>query len=293
MITREEKNKVLEDEIVKEKRRKKTKIIIKITTSIFILFTLTFLYMYFIGIKYFKENEYVISDNDLPKSFDGVKILHFTDLLYSNEKDLNTLDNLMQKITLINPDIIVFTGNLISDKYKVNEEEIKKINNFMQNIPYKIGKYAIYGNLDNTTYDLIMENTNFQVLNNEVINIYNNSNDSINIVGININNDNEIKINNENYTITLIHNYDNYDKYNINSNLIMAGSNLGGEIKIFGIPLLRNNEYMKNYYENNNSKIFISNGIGSPHHLRLFNHPSMNVYRLFSDKQNNNNNNAS
>ena len=34
--------------------------------------------------------------------------------------------------------------------------------------------------------------------------------------------------------------------------------------------------------QENNSKIYISNGIGSNHGLRLMNKPSINVYRLYN-----------
>ena len=57
---------------------------------------------------------------------------------------------------------------------------------------------------------------------------------------------------------------------------------LGGEIRLFNTPLLSNNNYMNNYYEEDNSKIYISNGLGSIHHMRFMNHPSINVYRLIS-----------
>ena len=277
MISREDLNKKLEEEIKKEKAIKISKKILKIFLVIMLIFSILFLYMYFIGIKFMKTNEYSIKDNNIPESFKGSKILHFTDLLYGKTIDLDELSN---EIKLINPDIVIFTGNLIDNNYEINEDEIKNLNLFMKNIPYTIGKYAIYGNLDSQTYNLIMENTDFNILDNEIIKVYNN-NDYINIIGINSKNEKIINQNDYSYTITLINNYDNYENYNITSNLVFAGSNLGGEIKIFTIPLVRNNKYLNNFYEFNNTKVYISNGLGSPHHMRFMNHPSINVYRLW------------
>ncbi len=276
MISREEKNKELDNEIKREKIGKIYKKILLAFFVILILFILLFLYTYFISIKFLKTNEYVIKDNNIPNSFNGVKILHFSDLLYDNNCNLKKLE---EEIILVNPDIVFFTGNLINNDYEIKEEEIKLINSFLKRIPYKIGKYAVYGKNDHQTFNLIMENTDFIILNNEIIQTYYN-NDYINIIGLNPKEKKEIKKDNGNYTISLIHNYDDYHMFNINSNLVLAGSNLGGEIKLFNLPLIKNNQYMDNYYKENNSIIYISNGIGSPHHMRLMNSSSINVYRF-------------
>ena len=281
MISRSQKNKELNREINHEKTINISKKIIK-TLFVFIsLFSIFFLYAYFIGIKGIITNEYVVKDN-IPNSFNGIKILHFSDLLYGTTIDSNNLNALLDEFKKINPDITIFSGNLISKDYELNENDIKAINYFLKNIPYRLGKYALKGNTDNNNFDLIMDNTDFSILDNEIIDIYNDSRESINILGINTNNKEDIEIKNDNYTITIINNYDMYDSYNIKSNLILAGNNLGGEIRLFNTPLISNNKYMNNYYEEKNSKIYISNGLGCIHHMRFMNHPSINVYRLIS-----------
>lgn len=281
MITREEKNKSMVNKIKKEETINLSRKILKIFLSVFLLCALLFAYMYFIGVRGLFTNEYVLQDN-IPKSFNGVKVLHFTDLLYGSSIDLDYLDKLENEIKKINPNIVVFTGNIITNDYKPSEEEINKLKEFFKNLPYSIGKYAVRGNVDKTNFDLIMDNTDFTILDNEEINVFNNTKESINIIGINNQEIKQIKQNNDNYTITLINNYDNYSKYNLTSNLILAGNNLGGEIKLGSIPLLGDNIYDKSYYKEGNSTIYISNGIGSIHHMRFMNHPSINVYRLIT-----------
>ena len=281
MISREEKNKVIVHKIKKEKTIKISKIILKIFFIILLIVTIFFLYAYFIGVKGLKTREYNINNNTIPKSFHGVKIVHFTDLLYGSTIDNNYLNTLSNELKLLNPNIVVFTGNIIARDYSLKEDDIKNINEFLKKIPYTIGKYAIKGNYDKANFDLIMENTNFTILDNETIKAYNHTNEFINIIGININDKKELKLNNDSYTITLINNYDNYHEYNINSNLILAGNNLGGEIR-FGSINLSKNKYNQSYYKKGNSLIYISNGLGSTHHLRFMNHPSINVYRLIA-----------
>ncbi len=281
MISRSEKNKKLENEINYEKTINISKKIIKTIFIVILIFSSFFLYAYFIGIKGIKTKEFIIKDV-IPKSFNGIKILHFTDLLYSETIDNNDLTDLLNEFKLINPDIVIFTGNLINNEYKLKENEINELKKFMKNIPYKLGKYAVKGNYDSTNFDLIMDNSDFEILDNEIKNIYNYEKESINICGININKKENINIPNDNYTITIINNFDKYKEYNINSNLVFAGNNLGGEIRLFDIPLISNNKYMDSYYNIDNTKTYISNGLGSIHHMRFMNHPSISVYRLIS-----------
>ena len=279
MISREEKNKKYIDEINKEKTISITKKILKVFGVILVIFTLIFLYSYYYESNKYEIKEYVINDSSIPNDFNGIKILHLTDTLYGSNIDKEKLEYIGEDIKIINPDIVLFTGNIINKDYVVNEEDIKILNNFFNSIPYTIGKYAISGDLDSQNFNLIFDNTNFVILNNELTEIFNGK-EKIDLIGISYNNTKEIK-SNDNYTITIINNYDDYDKLNITSNLVFAGHNLGGEIRPFNIPLLGIDKHLDSYYEENNTKIYISNGLGSIHHLRLMNKPSMNVYRLY------------
>ena len=281
MLSREEKNKKYVDEINKEKTIKITKIILKVLLVLIVIFGVIFFYGHFYEVNRFNTHEYLINDTNIPSEFNGVKVLHFTDILYGSSINQNKLLRLTEEIKLINPDIVIFTGNIISKDYQISENEIKTISDFFNNIPYTIGKYAVLGDTDTQNFDLILENTNFTILNNELITIYNGMN-KINLIGINYNVEKEIKQNTEGYTITIINNYDEYNKYQVKSDLILAGHNLGGEIKLFNLPLLGHDKHLNSYYEENGSKIYISNGLGTIHNIRLMNKPSMNVYRLYS-----------
>ena len=281
MTSREEKNKKYVDEIKREKTTKIIKISLKIFGVIVLVFTLLFLYSYYVEPNNIETHEFLIKDSNLPKEFNGIKILHFSDLLYGKTINKETILKISEEIEKINPDIVLFTGNIVDKEYEIHEDEINKLNDFFINIPYTIGKYAVSGDLDTRNFKLIMENTGFNILDSEVYEIYNGIN-KINLIGISYGEEKEITNNNETYTITIINNYDDYNKFNISSNLVFSGHNLGGELRPFGLPLLGMDKHLNNYYEENNTKVYISNGLGSPHHLRLMNKPSMNVYRLYN-----------
>jgi len=286
MVTREEKNKKIRKKINREKNINYSRNLVKIFLLIGFMFVTIFLTIRYVGTNFIKTKEFIIRDSNIPMSFHGKKILHFSDLLYGSTINNNKLEKLKKEFKRIKPDIVIFTGDIVNKNYSLSKEELEELKIFFKNIPYTIGKYAVKGDLDLTTFDLIMNEANFTILDNEYKLVYHEDNTPISLIGFNSNNINFDKINKEEinnlYKITLIHNYDYYNQ-SFNSNVVLAGHNLNGEIYIpYYQGLLGNNKYNKSYYEINNSKIFISNGLGSIHKLRMFNHPSINVYRLMN-----------
>ena len=284
MISRREKNKKIINEIEREKTIKFSKKLTVIFIIIVILVILLFLYMRFIGTSLIKTKERYLYDN-IPSSFNGLKIVQISDLLYGstiNDKDLERISN---EIKMINPDIIFFTGDLVSNSYNLIKKD--NIESFLTNLSAPYGKYAIKGELDKEDFDLIFDKCGFEILNNSTKEIFNKTVDKITIKGLNSNNVETIE-NTDSYTICLIHNYDYLSNFNTNCDVTFAGHNLGGEIKIpFGSGILGDSKYKGSYYEVGNNQIFISSGLGSKHRLRLFNHPEINVYRIYQKESNN------
>lgn len=282
MKTRSEKNKKIRKEINKEARNKKIKLFIKITSIIFITLSLILGYGYFIGSKVTLVNEFKITNDTLPISFHGIKVVHISDLLYDS-LNKNDLDKLITKINKLDADILIFTGNIKRKNISLEKEEINILNTFFKSLNANINKYAVKGVNDLETFSLIMENSNFKVLSNQEELLYYKDITPIKIIGFDTNNLNIDNINHdEYYTICLLHNPDKFDNIkNINCNLALAGNNLGGEIKIpFYKGILTNNKYYESYYKFNNTEFYISNGLGNNSNLRLFNKPSINLYRL-------------
>ena len=89
------------------------------------------------------------------------------------------------------------------------------------------------------------------------------------------------------YKIILMHEPDYikniYNKYTVD--LVLAGHSLNGSVNIPGIRNLflekHAKEYNNDYYKLNNTDFYITSGIGvSNINFRLFNTPSINVYRV-------------
>ena len=92
----------------------------KFTFILILFFVIVFLYAKYIGTMGFITKEYTIYSNNLPTSFDGLKIVHFSDLHYNYAINEDKVTSVIEEINLIDPDIVVFTGDIIDkDVYQL------------------------------------------------------------------------------------------------------------------------------------------------------------------------------
>lgn len=273
-------------------KKVKLKLKWKIIFSIIITIILLLLYMRFIGTSGLSIREYKVKNSNL-SSFYGLKIVHFTDLHYGMSVNDKKLTFLVETINKTKPDIVIFTGDLVDRHTKVTDEISKILIKNLSNIESTYGKYYVRGNHDkvNKSYDSIMTNSNFKSLTDYDV-IYSKDNKSLFIGGVNVdeslnNNTTEaLNLNNYDYKIFALHYPDKVDdviKYNFD--LIVAGHSHNGQVRlpIIGPIITPDNakKYYNPYYKIDNTKLYISGGIGnSVLNFRLFNKPSFNLYRL-------------
>lgn len=257
------------------------------------------IYARYIGTLGLITKEYTIKDTNLPSDFDGLKIVHFSDLHYNRALNITKLNKVVKEINNINPDIVVFTGDLIDKDSNLTDNDYIELSNILNKINAKYGKYAILGNHDIGEYkDSVIKtyiNSNFTFLDNDHDIIYSKNNERIFIGGISpiTNNTSDINktLNVENiasdYKIILIHEPDLTDDIvkNYQVNLILAGHSHNGQIRLPIIGAIYTPPYAKKYYDEyykiDNTNLYISSGIGvSTINYRLFNHPSINFYRI-------------
>ncbi len=242
-------------------------------------------------------NDYKIENSSLPESFDGTRIVHFSDLHYGMIKE-HKLEKIVDTINSLKPDIVIFTGDLVEQGYDLTDNDIKVLIKNLGNINAKLGKYAIYGNHDTSNESLndIMYDSKFSLLKNNYDTVYTKQNEAILLYGLDdtlngepkINNIKGKNINNINYKIVLVHepDYINDFIYDYDISLVLAGHSHGSQINIPGSQLFLpkgSKKYYKKYYEVNNTPLYISNGVGnSSINFRLFSAPSINIYRLYT-----------
>lgn len=227
------------------------------------------------------------------------RIVQFTDTQLGSFYNLAQLTEAINKINELQPDIVVFTGDLIdvANKY----EEINKVGEVLSKITSKYGKYAVWGNHDyggggSKYYKDILTNGGFELLVNENKNIEKN-NQIYSVIGSDCGTYGEInedlvisKLDKSNYNILLIHEPDLMDRYSKGPiDLALAGHTHGGQVAlpiigaIVKVPLGRN--YTKGFYDFKNerkSKLFVSSGLGNTKlPFRFLNIPEIVLFEIY------------
>ena len=122
-MTREQINQDKQKEIFRERNKeiikKVTKTTVKLLLIIFIVGTIFFSYTTYISSVKIHTREYRIINNKIPSNFNGTKIVQFSDLHFGTTITIDKVKEIVKKINETNPDIVVFTGDLIDKNYKI------------------------------------------------------------------------------------------------------------------------------------------------------------------------------
>ena len=275
--------------------------IIKWLIFVFIILSLTAVYARYIGTRGLITKEYTINSNNLPVGFDGLKVVHFSDIHYNRAISLSKIKKIVDEINLINPDIVVFTGDLIDKDSELTEKDYNNLTNLFLKINAKYGKYAVIGNHDfikdkDKVID-VFNGSNFKYLDNDHEIIYDKDIHTIFIGGLSTISYEQEDLNKTlsylkehddiDYKIVLVHEPDISKQiandYDID--LILAGQSHNGQIRIPFIGAIYTPPHAKKYYDNyyqiDDTDLYISSGIGvSTINGRLCNRPSINFYRI-------------
>ncbi len=267
----------------------------------FILFVMVVVYLYariiepnLLNINY--EN---ITTNLISKKCDKIKILQFSDTHLSDYFSIEDLKRVVDKINGENPDIVIFTGDLIDHYNNYNYKgDIDHIWETLKQIKAPLGKYAVYGNHDyggggEAIYRKIMDKSGFTTLVNSNIMLkeYN-----LNIIGMDdsifgkIDKDKLIScIDNNFYNVVISHEPDIIDfllEYNID--LFLSGHSHGGQVNI---PIISKNilpplgeKYVRGLYKFENARntvLYVNVGIGTSQvPFRFMAVPEMAIFTL-------------
>lgn len=267
-----------------EKEETKKKLKLKWQIKLFLIIAFFIIYIFCIGTKGIFINDFTIKSNKISNSMNGLKILHFTDLHYGSTVNEKTLKKLIKKINLTKPDIVIFTGDLIDERYEITKKEEQTLEKQLKKINASLGKYYVTGEEDKKNTETILNLSGFININETEQLIYKNDTTPILLIGEK-NISNYIKSNEENnyFKLLAIHNPKNIDKYlEYNIDIIISGHTHNGQINIPKLKeLFIEGNYINNYKKINNTEIFINPGIGtSKVNARLFNHPKIYLYRI-------------
>ncbi len=294
-----EESKEVKEEQEEEKVEKKSHKFLNFMIILVILITGIVFYAKYVGTKGLIVKEYRVESNILTSNFSGLKIVHFSDLLYKSTITKDDVNALVDRINLLKPDIVVFTGDLVNKNVKISLEDTNFLIEKLSSIYAKIGKYAVYGDYDYSykDYEKVMSDSNFKILNNTYEEIYYNTTDVMYLVGLSVSSKESVKLEDafkfysddkRSYTIVLAHDgktIKSIDDSTYEVDLILLGHSLNGSVVIpfYGGIFNDSNsyKYSKPYYSKGITDIYVSSGLGTNKYgYRLFNTPSFNLYRL-------------
>jgi predicted MPP superfamily phosphohydrolase len=133
-----------------------------------------------------KINSIQMAHPNIPEGFDGVKIVQFSDTHLGFQYNINQFTKLIKKINLQEPDLILFTGDLLDEPNQF--QEFNQVLELLTALHAPLGKFCIYGNHDHGGYGSeiyrnIMESAGFIVLLNKSRQIKRN-NSRFSLIGI-------------------------------------------------------------------------------------------------------------
>ena len=248
-----------------------------------------------------KPSALIYFNNNVKDDIHGIKIVHFSDLHYGSSINSKNIDKIITKINELEPDIVIFTGDLIDKNYDISDKDKEKFIHEISKLKASIGKYSVFGDEDSDDYSSIIKQAGFNLLDNSYDLVYDGDKTPIIIIGISslLSNNYDIdsafsyfKESNSNsnlYSIVVFHEPDltDYVLKNKNADLLLAGHSHNGYVKLpFVNGLIKSDgamEYYDERYEFSNSKLFISSGIGTNGSgVRFMCQPSVNFFRLSS-----------
>lgn len=273
---------------------KMIKLIFKIINFIIVMAVLICLYAFFVEPKLLISRTETISTGTL---MEELTIVHFTDTHLGENYSLEQLEKLVKKINAKEPDIILFTGDLID--VARDYENVSEIAPILKKLNPKLGKFAIYGNHDHgggahQYYDKIMDESNFVLLDNNSFLVKVNEKENLNIIGLD-----DAMLGKPDYSIStthlvkdspnilILHEPDLIDQMDTsNINATFSGHSHGGQVKIPFIskqilPIYGQNYVKGSYKINDTNTIYVSSGIGTTRiAARFMDIPEFVIYKF-------------
>lgn len=277
-------------------RRKFLKRSFSITFGVALLSSFSYFYARYIEPMQLKKVFYTLSSPKLPEAFVNKKVIQFSDTHLGYHYTLEQLSDLVQHINAENPDIILFTGDLMDAP---NQFEDKfKIIPILNQLKSSLGKFAIYGNHDHggygsNDYAKIMHDAGFQLLLNEHSPVSIND-QTIIIAGL----DDALlgrpdpsktfaNVREEEFVLLLAHEPDIADQVDsFPFTFQLSGHSHGGQVQIpFIGPMITPNgatKYIEGYYDiSGNKGLYVNRGIGTTRMpFRFLSKPELTIFTL-------------
>ena len=184
-----------------------------------------------------------LKDEKIPKSMNDVSIVYFTDLQYGKFENKKRANKLFDTIRHLDPDIVIFGGDLFDTSCQMSQQDIDYITNKLSSIQAPLGKFCVLGEKDEANNDVIrsiLNQSQFEILENETILLTNEQKDGITLSALSNSPDvSKISISNQQYNLLISHMPDTITNEDLSTkaiSLALCGHSHGTQITfpIFG-----------------------------------------------------------
>ena len=245
-----------------------------------------------------KVREETIRSDKINEDLDGFLVVFFSDMNYGDFFDRKKLERLTETVNSFRPDLIIFGGDLLDEiETPMSQEERDFLQESLKSLYAKYGKFAVLGDEDMISQDKvinILEEAQFEVLNNEIRVIGISSQARLNIIGLNNskNSDPDTSIldgiDSLAYCFVISHCPDLFEEVkDYNVDYMCAGHSRNGQIYIPLINFFYRDAGCQKYYRGKSTKnsttLDITNGLGqNRYNVRLNSDPEIVIYKLLS-----------
>ena len=271
--------------------KKKLFLILGITTFLIISALFGYINASKINLTDFSVTYLDITDEQLPESFKDKTIIFISDLEYGTFFKDKRLEQFKKKISRLNADIIIFGGDMFDREFVPISSDVSLLTDLFSSLDARLGKFAIFGDFDlisdqrKALVSKILYDSNFEMLDNNPIRLHNNSNEHINLLGIDyipMNIDLSsvyANVQSEDFTLTVIHgaNVANILPIKVN-NLILSGHTHLCQVNLpFMVDdsFAQTGDFATGRYKVNNVMMYVTRGVGT----------TVKDYRAFSDPE--------
>ncbi len=162
------------------------KVMVEVIFTIALIGLCVFVDARYIEPKLLKVKEQRITTHKLTLE-EPLKIVQFSDVHLGKDYSFTDFKRIITKMNALNPDLVIFTGDLIDDNKTFTE--VEKVIELLKMVESTYGNYAVYGNHDHggngtRRYAKIMKESGFRLLVNENETITLKNGEKINVIGI-------------------------------------------------------------------------------------------------------------
>ena len=274
--------------------------------TIFLLITGVLLgfYSWKIELHWVKYEQANLTINHLPETLEGKSLVQISDIHIGNYVDKDFIKEIFSKVTALNPDIVVYTGDFV--RLVHHKIPLIELNEVMRIAPKgKLQTLAILGNHDygKNFQDSAAADSITDLLHGYHINVL--RNESVTVQGLSIFGIDDLWGTNfdpakamKDYdpskaSLVLCHNPDaaDLDVWNSYSGWILAGHTHAGQVRIpfWGSPILpvENKNYDQGIKRiSGNRTLYVSRGLGHSIPIRFNARPEVTIFTLKKEQKN-------